>query len=81
MGNYKGGHGSCSCSLGSILLFLFGYAFIFGLACFPATVMEEGFSWRFFWMWAGIPAGVWTLFFLFYFFDDGNDGYPTDDVY
>ena len=81
MGNYKGGHGSRSCSLKAFLLFLFGYAFIFALGSFPATVMAEGFEWRFFFLWAGMPGIAWTLFFVYYFFDDGNDGHPNDDVY
>jgi len=81
MGNYKQGHGARSCSLKSFLLFLLGYVFIFLLGCFPATVHGEGWDWRWFWFWAGIPAVMWTFFFLIYFFDDGNDGYPNDKVY
>ena len=81
MGNYKGGHGSRSCSWKAFILFLLGHVFIFLLGCFPATVMGEGFEWRFFLLWAGLPAIAWTLFFTYYFFDDGDDGHPNDHVY
>ncbi len=80
MGNAKGGHGSCSCGLGHLLTFLGILLTIAGIAA-SCALLGDGYLWSIFWWVFGIIGGNWSFAFLIYFISDGNDGYPTDDIY